>query len=230
MGGGRPGGRERGAQTQRHRQTDREPGSDKAEDRGTAPELERGSRDGQDRHPGEERGAGVPGQRGTEADDRAREQRQTGGGRASEGGGGRWAAARHGDGMAERKSNPAVPTPACQALVPGQPPPCSWPRPAGAAAPPPRCSAATPAQPPVGPPSPLLPRRLWGGGAAVRCREDRGARSPACLLPARPRLGPRHQVPKVWGRGLCPGLSSPTGRDGSGKDSPADERGHLGSL
>lgn len=58
---------------------------------------------------------------------------------------------------------------------PGQPPPCSWPGPAGAAAPPPRCSAARPALPRVGARSPRLRKRLRGEGTQrLRPREDEG--------------------------------------------------------
>lgn len=88
-----------------------------------------------------------------------------------------------GDGMAERKSNPCrAPTPT--QLVPGPPPPCSWPAPAAAAAPPPRCSAATPAPPREGAQSPPLLRRLRGENQLRHgWGKRRGPRSPESGLP-----------------------------------------------
>lgn len=58
--------------------------------------------------------------------------------------------------------------------VPGQPPPCSWPGPAGAAAPPPRCSAARPAPPQAEARSPLLLRRLGAGRTRDRWTRNQG--------------------------------------------------------
>lgn len=136
---------------------------------------------------------------------------------------------RHEDGMAELKSNPAAPTPSlpgpgtwsASSLLMAK---ASW-----------SCSSSSPllcghaCSASGGAPEPTAAEEA-GKEGAVRCKEDRGAQSPTCLRPARPHLGLRHKILKVWGRGLCPSLSSPTGRDRSEKDSPADEGGYLGSF
>lgn len=65
--------------------------------------------------------------------------------------------------------------------VPGQPPPCSWPGPAGAAAPPPHCSVAMPVPHQEGGPSPQLLMRLEGGGETRETQTRERDRKPHSL-------------------------------------------------
>lgn len=112
-----------------------------------------------------------------------------------------------------RLERAAAPT---QAELPGRPPPCSWPGPAGAATPPRRCSAATPAPPPVGARSPQLQRRLWGEpgehSRGARGEARRGLPLPGGPLESLRALRPDRPTPQEPHGTQTPGFSRGSGK------------------